>query len=105
MDPRSMSCPLPQRRLIELYFLDSRTKLLEIAAFLDRMDRSESKDSRDDFRVEALREALKALCSPEPGRVERVQMILSDRTIDPLNERDRQSAFGAAFDSMRKEAE
>lgn len=104
MDPHPMTCPLTQRQLIDLYFLDSRTKLLEIAAFLDRMGRAALKDAADDFRLAAFRRALEALCVPEPGRVEKVQIILSDLTVDPLNERDRQNAFGA-FDLRRKEAE
>lgn len=33
------SCPLSQQELIDEYFMESRTKILDIAAFLDRLDR------------------------------------------------------------------
>ena len=89
------SCPLTQRQLIDEYFLEHRTKILDLAAFLDRMDRSIEKNADDDFRVVAFRAALRVLCAEGPGRAENVQMILSDPTVEPLAERDRQSAFGA----------
>ena len=95
MDAYRGTCPLTQRQLIDEYFLEHRTKILDLAAFLDRMDRSIDKNADDDFRVVALREALHVLCSEAPGRAEKVQMILSDPTIEPLAERDRQNAFGA----------
>jgi hypothetical protein len=82
--------------LIEEYFLEHRTKILDIAAFLDRMDRSVAHDATDDFRMVAFRKALAALCSDMPGRIDRVQMLLSDQTVEPLASRDRQSAYGAA---------
>ncbi len=95
MDVFSGTCPLTQRQLVEEYFLEHRTKVLDIAAFLDRMDRSVARDAEDDFRIVAFRQALKELCSGEPMRVERIQMVLSDTTTEPLHQRDRQGAFGA----------
>ncbi len=96
MDISSGTCPLTQQQLVEEYFLEHRTKVLDIAAFLDRLDRSVERDTEDDFRVVALRQALKELCSEEPARVERIQMILSDPAIELLEQRDRQGAFGAS---------
>jgi len=95
MDVFSGTCPLTQQQLVEEYFLEHRTKVLDIAAFLDRIDRSVARDAEDDFRIVAFRRALKELCSEGSMRVERIQMVLSDTTTEPLQQRDRQGAFGA----------
>lgn len=93
--PHAGTCPLTQRELLEEFFLEHRTKVLDLAAFLDRMDRSVSRDAEDDFRLRAFREAICALSSGEFGRVQAVQMILSDPTTEPLDGLDRKSAWGA----------
>ncbi|HJZ46329.1 MAG TPA: hypothetical protein VKE41_04155 [Roseiflexaceae bacterium] len=90
------TCPLTQQQLVGEYFIEHRTKLLDIAAFLDRLDRAVALDATHDFRVIALRQALQLLCSDQPGRIERIQIALSDPTLELLAERDRQNAFGAA---------
>ncbi|MDP9312333.1 MAG: hypothetical protein M3Q08_08765 [Pseudomonadota bacterium] len=90
------TCPLTQRQLIDDYFMEHRTKILDIAAFLDRMDRSIERNADDDFRIVAFREALQILASQAPGRVEQVQMLLSDLVTELLAERDQQNAFGAS---------
>lgn len=95
MSVHGATCPLTRRRLIDEYFMEHRNQVLEVAAFLDRMDRSVDGDAGDDFRVAALRGSLRELCSEEPGRVERIQMLLSDTTAGLRVERDRQAAYGA----------
>ncbi len=92
-----INCPLTQRQLIDEYFMEHRTKVLDIAAFLDRLDRAATRDAEDDFRYVAFRETLHELTSATPGRVERAQMIFSDRTIEPLAELDRKAAYGASI--------
>ncbi|MCC6313345.1 MAG: hypothetical protein IT337_04990 [Thermomicrobiales bacterium] len=77
--------------------MEQRTRVLDIAAFLDRLDRAAAADAEDDFRYVAFRQTLRELLSDEPGRVERVQMILSDRTTEPLPELDRKAAYGASI--------
>ncbi len=89
------TCPLTQKQLIDEYFMEHRTKILDIAAFLDRMDRSVQRNAEDDFRIVAFREALSVLCSAASERVELVQMIFSDPTTEPLEQLDSKSAFGA----------
>src|SRR5262249_34257941 len=96
------SCPLAQQQLIEHYFLEMRAKVLDLAAFLDRMDRSVERNAEDDFRMVALRQALQRLSAHSSGRVYDIQMILSDPTGEPLAELDRKSALGA-FDYTRGE--
>ena len=90
------SCPLTQQQLIDEYFIEHRTKILDIAAFLDRFDRASARDAEDDFRIVAFRKALSALLNPKAGtRMEDVQVLLSDPRTDLLPELDRKSAFGA----------
>ena len=88
--------PLSTPRIIEEYFIENRTRMLDIAAFLDRLDRSsDGASSSADFRVRALRDCLLELVSDEPGRVERMQLILSDPTTEPREAPDRKGAYGA----------
>jgi hypothetical protein len=96
MSTYANTCPLSQRQLLDEFFMEHRTKILDLAAFLDRMDRSVEQNAGDDFRLVAFRQALAELCGDAPGRIERVQMLLSDRDTSLLDERDQQNAFGAA---------
>ncbi|HWV22744.1 MAG TPA: hypothetical protein VNZ58_01010 [Thermomicrobiales bacterium] len=91
------SCPLSQQELIDEYFMESRTKILDIAAFLDRLDRSVSPDGEDDFRIAAMKSAMLELNSQVPGRIERVLMIFSDQNTELLDELDRKAAYGASI--------
>lgn len=89
------TCPLSQRVLLDEYFMEHRTQVLDLAAFLDRLDRSVEHNAADDFRYVALRAALGALSAATSGRVETIQMLLSDPDVRLLDERDRQNAQGA----------
>lgn len=81
--------------LIDEYFIENRTRLLEVAAFLDRLDRAGAAGTPD-HRMEAFREALDALGAPDgASRTERVQLIFSDPTQEPRVALDRKSAVGA----------
>ncbi len=90
------TCPLSQQRLIDEFFIEHRTKILDIAGFLDRLDRSVDKNGEDDFRLRAFRSALSILSEGDAGRAERVQLALSDLDTELLEERDQQAAFGAS---------
>jgi hypothetical protein len=95
MTNQAGTCPLTQRQQIDEYFIEHRTKILDIAAFLDRLDRASALDAGDDFRLAAFKQALRLLCTDEPGRMARIQLALSDRNLEPLDTRDHQNAFGA----------
>jgi hypothetical protein len=99
----SGTCPLTQQQLIDEYFIEHRTKILDIAAFLDRFDRAAAHDAEDDFRIVAFRKALAALLDTGGGqtRMREVQMLLSDPRTDLLPELDRKSAFGAYNSEVR----
>jgi hypothetical protein len=57
-------------------FLEVRAKILELAASLDRLDRSEGSVA-DDPRMRRVREAIQTLLSETPDRAERVQLLFS----------------------------
>ena len=102
MKPRKPACPLSGAQIVDEYFIENRTRLLEIAAFLDRLDRADPEHASRDFRMRVFADAVDALTGPE-DRVLRIQQLLSDPTIDPLERLDRKSALGA-FDRGTKEA-
>jgi hypothetical protein len=87
--------PLTQRELIDEYFMEERVKVLDLAAFLDRLERAREVDADDDFRLRSIRAALAVLAADEGGRVQRVQMIFSDPRSELLEELDQKSAKGA----------
>ncbi len=59
-------------------FLETRAKILEIAAALDRHDRAPSRHGeKPDQRLALLRQGLEALLEPRPGRAETVQRLFS----------------------------
>ena len=91
MDSQS---PLSPKEIVDEYFIENRTRLLEIAAFLDRLDRADPAYGSRDFRMKAFAEALTAVAAGN-GRLDRLQMLFSDPTTDPLGALDRKSAFGA----------
>jgi hypothetical protein len=83
---------MTRQQVLDLYFMDARSKLIDLAAFLDRVERSEGKD---DFRIRAFREALKEL---ENGRMERAKAVLlslSDPTTKPIPAATTKAACGA----------
>ena len=89
------ACPLTKRQLLDEYFIENRTKLLDIAAFLDRLDRAADKSEESDFRLDAFNQALEVLSSGTSSRMDRVQMIFSDPTTEPLEKLEQKSARGA----------
>jgi hypothetical protein len=94
MNATSSPSPLSPRELVDEYFIENRTKLLEIAAFLDRLDRADPSYAGRDFRMKAFAEALAGL-SRKAGRVDHIQQLLSDPREVPLDALDRKSAIGA----------
>ncbi len=91
-----MNCPSSRSQVVDLYFLEHRAKLIDIAAFLDRFDRAPAEGNETDFRVEAFRRALTILSDGGPERARRVLEILSDHSTDPIpSAADMKGAFGA----------
>jgi Fe-S cluster assembly ATPase SufC len=95
MGVHSGTGPLTQRELIDEYFMEERVKVIDLAAFLDRLDRAREIDAEDDFRLRSIRDALAVLSGGDGNRVQRVQMIFSDPRSELLDELDQKSAKGA----------
>ena len=100
MQPGVIASPKTGRELVDEYFIENRTRLLEIAAYLDRLDRTDPTLAEQDFRARAFREALTILAA-EPDRtsdrtrVDRIQELWSDPTTEPIEKLDVKSARGA----------
>ena len=87
--------PLNANEVLDEYFIENRTRLLEIAAFLDRLDRVDPAHLVRDFRAAAFSAALNTLAGASSDRVAEIQMLLSDPTGEPLAALNRKSAVGA----------
>ena len=83
---------MTRQQVLDLYFMDARCKLIELAAFLDRVERS---DGEADFRMEALQKALPLLLSGGAERARSVLLSLSDPTTEPLPVAPGKGACGA----------
>ncbi len=81
---------------MDRYFLEHRGKVLDIAAFLDRVDRarSASPDADEDFRIDALKRALALLLDGNGGRAKRVLELWSDDTTQPIQAAGTKGATG-----------
>lgn len=84
--------PMTRQQVLDLYFLDARCKLIEIAAFLDRVDRA---DGQGDFRIDAFRAAMAHLKDATPERARSVLTSLSDPTHEPIPAAPGKGAVGA----------
>lgn len=83
---------MTRQQVLDQYFMDARHKLIEVAAFLDRVDRSAG-DA--DFRLAAFRTALKHLAEKKPHRAKRVLLAFSDPTTKPIAKAPGKGACGA----------
>jgi hypothetical protein len=91
--------PMSLTDIIDEYFLENRHRLLDLAAFLDRLDRAHGgRDPHDDFRIRAFTRAISVLSDLGPDRARRIQMIFSDPSEEPRPALDRKAAYGAYFD-------
>lgn len=83
---------MTRNELLDLYYLDARARLIDIAAFLDRIERAEG-DA--DFRHAALINAIPILTGTGPDRARGVLEALSDPTADPIDKAPGKGAVGA----------
>lgn len=81
-----------RQQLLDLYFLEARSKLIDLAAFFDRLERA---PGQADFRLDALLGALEELQRTGGARAERVLMSLSDPTPEPIANATTKAACGA----------
>jgi len=83
---------MTRQQVLDLYFLDARHKLIEIAAFLDRIERSPGKD---DFRLKAFRKAAGHLNGKKRQKAKQVLLAFSDPTTKPIPAATTKAACGA----------
>jgi hypothetical protein len=81
-----------KKELLDLQFIEARHKLIDLAAFLDRIDRHAGDD---DYRLAALKKALPILLTEKPDRARAVLEALSDHTPEIAQTAPFQGAFGA----------
>ena len=84
--------PADRAKIIELGFMPVRASLIEVAAFLDRVERY---GVSDDFRCAALRDAARALSDGKPERARRILESFSDPTTEPAPKAEGKAASGA----------
>jgi hypothetical protein len=83
---------MTRQQVLDLYFMDARSKLIDLAAFFDRVERA---GGEADFRMNALRTALRELERGDADRARRVLLSLSDPTTEPIAAATTKSACGA----------
>ena len=81
-----------RQELLDLYFVDARSKLIDLAAFLDRIERA---GGDTDFRLESFQHALAELRKDGPEKAARVLLAFSDPTSEPLAAAPGKGACGA----------
>jgi hypothetical protein len=70
--------PLLADQALDRYFLEARSKLLDVAGILDRIGRGAgAQEVAKDPRLEKIRQALEVLHDQSGGRAERIQRIFS----------------------------
>ncbi len=84
---------MDREALLNEYFLEARHHLLELAAFMDRVERAGG--GQGDFRWESLREAIRGLSTGEPDSTRRMLELLSDPTEAPVDSAPQKGATGA----------
>jgi hypothetical protein len=71
--------------VVDRYFLENRARLLEIAAFFDRVERcADAPAARADYRYMALRDAVARLLDSDGDACPAILHELSDPTEAPL---------------------
>jgi len=89
--------PLSSSQILDMSFLENRARLLEMAAFLDRIERSANADAgKLDFRYQALINGIRLLLDrSDAGRTTAIQISFSDQTTEPIADANGLKAHGA----------
>ena len=74
-----MSSPQSARQILDRHYLEARSRILDLAASLDRIDRAAADGSvQDDPRLAKLCSGIQLLLATGTDRAEKVQMLFSD---------------------------
>jgi hypothetical protein len=102
MTEPSLTCPQTREQVIAMYFLEHRAKLLDVAAYLDRLDRARPTSDTPDFREAAMSRAIAILGDSKPHRTKRILELLSDdSTTIPQSALGTKGAAGAVRPSTQ----
>ena len=83
---------MKRQQVLDLYFLDARSKLIELAAYLDRVQRGKGPS---DFRHKAFLTALRHLNGSGKNKARKVHLAFSDPTTKPVAKAESKGATGA----------
>ena len=83
---------MTRQQVLDLYFMEARAKLIDLAAFLDRVDRA---GGEADFRLAAFRKAMLELQRSPSERARQVLLTFSDPTEEPIAAATTKAACGA----------
>ena len=87
--------PQTKQQVVDTYFMEHRAKLVDIAAYLDRIDRGQG-DALSDFRDVAFRRAVEILLDGQTQRARRILELLSDHSTElPQSADGMKGAMGA----------
>jgi hypothetical protein len=83
---------MTRQQLLDLYFMEARAKLIDLGAFMDRIERG---TGDEDFRMKGFRAALEELTKSQPNKAKQVLLSLSDPTTEPIPAATTKAASGA----------
>jgi hypothetical protein len=89
---KTSNCLMTRQQLLDLYFMEARAKLIDLGAFMDRVERA---TGDEDFRMKGFRTALAELNQKGANRAERLLLALSDPTAEPIAAATTKAACGA----------
>jgi hypothetical protein len=83
---------MTRQQVLDLYFMEARAKLIDLGAFMDRVERS---SGAEDFRMKGFRSALGELTNDGPDKAKRILLSLSDPTTEAIPAATTKAACGA----------
>ncbi len=83
---------MTKQQVLDRYFLDARHQLIDLAAFLDRVERA---GGEDDFRLKSFQAALAKLDGKKKNKAKNVLLAFSDPTMKPIAKATVKGAVGA----------
>ena len=81
-----MAANAPAQTVLDRHYLELRCGILDLAAMLDRVERSPSAASQlADTRMELIRKGIEILLTRGTDRAERIQLLFSDAYVEGWN--------------------
>ncbi|MDZ4755380.1 MAG: hypothetical protein SGJ11_12915 [Phycisphaerae bacterium] len=91
--------PIDRTAVVDRYFIEHRAKLLDLASYLDRVERAAPRaggaSAQTDFRHHAFVQAIAILTDGRPERTRRVLELFSDPSTEPIEKAPMKGATGA----------